>query len=343
MRSTVVGFFDNLPEAQAAVQDLVSQGIPRDDISLTANNARGEYADSATDAGTGDRGNHAGSGAAAGAGIGAVLGGIGGLLVGLGALAIPGIGPIVAAGPLAAALAGAGIGAAAGGLVGALTGMGIPEEDAHTYAEGVRRGGSLVTVHADENRYGAIADILNRHGAVDVDQRAAEWRNRGWSGFSHENQPLTTEELDQERSYYSSGTTLREGERGEIRVPVEEEELAVGTRAVQRGGVRIYKHVEERPVSQDVTLTEEHVHVDRRPVDRPITADDQAFQERSYEVREMAEEPVVAKQARVTEEVVVRKDVDQRTERVSDTVRRTDVDVQPTTGGRTAVRDDDEI
>jgi uncharacterized protein (TIGR02271 family) len=328
MASTIVGLFDTFNEAQAAVQDLVSTGISRDDISLTSNNATGEHR---IDGDAGEHhGTHAGSGAATGAGIGAVVGGIGGLLVGMGLLAVPGVGPILAAGPLAAALAGAGIGAVTGGLLGALVGMGIPEEDAHAYAEGVRRGGTLVTVATDDAHSGPVADILNRHGAVDIDTRAAEWRGRGWGGFRHDAQPLSGDDIIREREYATTGAqTLAAGQQGEIRVPVTEEELAVGKRPVQRGGVRIYRRVEETPVQEQVQLREEHVTVDRRPVDRPVTAGDQElFQERTYEVREMAEEPVVAKQARVAEEVVIRKDVDTRTETVNDTVRRTDVDVQ---------------
>lgn len=327
MASTIVGLFDTFPAAQSAVQDLVSTGIPRDHISLTSSNTTGEHR---LEGDTGaEHGTHAGTGAATGAGIGAVVGGVGGVLASLGMLVIPGIGPILAAGPIMAALAGAGIGAVAGGLIGALVGLGIPEEHAHAYAEGVRRGGTLVTVAADDAQAGPVADILNRHGAVDIDTRAAEWRKRGWAGFRHDAQPLTSEEVRREREYAATGARTP-GQEGEIHVPVTQEELAVGTRPVQRGGVRIYRRVEEQPVQEQVQLREEHVSVDRRPVDRPLTDQDrEAFQERAYEVREMAEEPVVAKQARVAEEVVVRKDVDTRTETVNDTVRRTDVDVQP--------------
>jgi uncharacterized protein (TIGR02271 family) len=324
MARTVVGFFDDFSHARAAVEDLVNSGIPRECIGLTASNARGEHGEAARREG---QGNKAGEGAAAGAGIGAVVGGLGGLLVGLGMLAIPGIGPILAAGPIATTLAGAGIGAATGGLIGALTGMGIPEEHAQIYAEGVRRGGTLVTVQTEEARVDSASDILNRHGAVDIERRAEEWRGSGWTGFRHDAQPMSREDLDRER---------------EVRVPVTEETLAVGKRPVERGGVRVYSRVEEQPVREDVQLREEHVSVDRRPVDRPITAGDRdAFQERSYEVREMAEEPVVSKQARVAEEVVIRKDVDERTETVSDTVRRTDVDVQPISGRDYSAYDQD--
>jgi hypothetical protein len=122
------------------------------------------------------------SGVAAGAGIGAALGGIAGLVVGLGVLAIPGIGPIVAAGPLATTLAGAGIGAAAGGIIGALTDVGIPEEEAGYYAEGIRRGGTLLTVRANENQVSRATQILNRFSPTDIKQRATEWRSSGWSG-----------------------------------------------------------------------------------------------------------------------------------------------------------------
>jgi len=97
-------------------------------------------------------------------------------------MAIPGVGPVVAAGWLVATLTGAGIGAAAGGLTGSLTGAGVSETDAHAYAEGVRRGGSLLTVRADEAHAAAAAHILEEHGAVDLDARAQGWESEGWSG-----------------------------------------------------------------------------------------------------------------------------------------------------------------
>lgn len=328
MANTIAGLFDNFSEAQSAVQDLVNSGIPREDIGITANDARGEYANVGKEEKA-----HPGGGAAAGAGIGAVLGGIGGILVGIGALAIPGIGPILAAGPIAAALVGAGVGAAMGGLIGALTQMGVPEEEAHLYAEGVRRGGTLVTVATDDASVDTVTAILNRHGAIDIDRRAAEWRGRGWTGFRPDAQPYSHDEIVRERETMAAAAPAgmpRSGAAGEVRVPVTEEQLEVGKRPVERGGVRVYKRVEEKPVREEIALREEQVTVDRRPVDRPLTpADRDAFQERTFEVRETAEEPVVAKQARVAEEVVIRKDVNERTHTVDETVRRTDVDVQP--------------
>jgi len=335
MANTIVGLFDDIGEARAAVQDLINRGIPRENIGLTAADAKGEYAGQAG----GDAHPAMGGAAATGAGVGAVLGGLGGLLLGLGALAIPGIGPIIAAGPIVAALGGAAAGAAVGGMIGALTKMGVPEEEAHLYAEGVRRGGTLVTVAADDTNTETVVAVLNSHGAVDIERRAAEWRQRGWTGFRHDAQPLSHDEMARERQTAASAVpglpstataATRPGAAGEVRVPVTEERLEVGKRPVQTGGVRVYRRVEEHPVREQVSLREEQVTVDRRPVDRPISPADQgAFQERTFEVRETAEEPVVSKQARVAEEVVVRKDASQRNQTVEDTVRRTDVDVQP--------------
>jgi hypothetical protein len=111
------------------------------------------------------------------------LGGIAGLVIGLGALTIPGLGPVIAAGPLASALIGAGLGAVAGGVLGALVGWGIPEEHAEYYAEGVRRGGTLVAVKADESQVNDVSDIMRRYGPVDLEERSSEWRDTGWSGF----------------------------------------------------------------------------------------------------------------------------------------------------------------
>lgn len=141
---TVTGLFDDYTDASAAVGALESAGIPSKDISIVSNNAdkrHGEQSNAGEDAGKG-------------AGIGAVVGGAGGLLTGLGLMAIPGVGPVVAAGWLAAtaagAVAGAVAGGAAGGLIGAMTGSGVSEDDAHVYAEGLRRGGTLVTAKVDD-------------------------------------------------------------------------------------------------------------------------------------------------------------------------------------------------
>jgi uncharacterized protein (TIGR02271 family) len=113
------------------------------------------------------------------------------------------------------------------------------------------------------------------------------------------------------------------------RIPVVEEELQVGKRQVQRGGVRVYQRVRETPVNESVQLREEHVHVERHPVDQPATsADLDAIKEGAIELRETAEEAVVSKTARVVEEVVVGKEVTEQTKDINDTVRRTDVEVE---------------
>jgi uncharacterized protein (TIGR02271 family) len=117
-------------------------------------------------------------------------------------------------------------------------------------------------------------------------------------------------------------------DQGEAVLPVVEEDIDIGKRQVQTGGVRVQTRVEERPVEEQINLREERVNVERRAVDRPLSDADAAFKEQSFEVTETAEEPVVRKQARVTEEVVVNKDVRERTETVRDTVRRQDVEVQ---------------
>jgi len=193
MAKTVVGLFDTIAEAQSVVQELVNSGFQRNDISLIANDAKGEYANyREASREVGGTGSSTAEGAGAGAVGGGVLGGVFGLLVGVGALAIPGIGPVLAAGPLAAALGaagastlvGAGIGAAAGGIIGALVGAGIPEEDAGFYAEGVRRGGTLVLVKSSDDMAQRAYDAMRRYGAVDVDERSGSWRASGWKGFN---------------------------------------------------------------------------------------------------------------------------------------------------------------
>ncbi len=183
MPTTVVGLFDQFPQARDAVRDLVEGGFARENISLIANDVSGQYARDLEGVNVND------TGAATGAGVGAVLGGITGLLVGLSALAVPGIGPILAAGPILATLGGAGVGAVTGGIIGALTNAGVSEEEANIYAEGVRRGGTLVTVDTTDEMANRAADIINRHNPVDIHARAADWRANRWKRFDENAQP----------------------------------------------------------------------------------------------------------------------------------------------------------
>ena len=331
---TIVGLYDDISDAHQTVRDLVDAGIPRDDISLVASDRNNEYSPYLENADL--TGTEAEEGAVQGAVAGGAIGGLAGLLLGLGAFAIPGVGPIIGAGPLVAALTGAAIGAAGGGLLGALVGWGIPETEAGYYAEGVNRGGTLVAVRAHDNMVDHVVAIMDRYHPVDIDRRVDEWRAAGWTNFddratsASEDMTSTYRERDLARPMTSGlGTTTRDLE-GEARIPVVEEELRVGKREVERGGVRIHTHMEERPIEEDVTVREERVRVERRPVDRPADeADfDAALREGTIEVTERSEEVIVEKRPRVVEEVIVSKEVDQHTETIRDSVRRTDVEVE---------------
>jgi len=325
MTKTVIGSYSNLETATAVVDDLVKAGFHRNSISLIANDADKKYS-SYVDHDT------AGDGAAAGAGIGAAVGGLGGLLLGLGALAIPGIGPVIAAGPIVAALTGAGVGAVTGGIIGALVDMGVPEESAHEYAESVRRGNVLVTAQVADNRVDEATRIMQRTGLVDLTGEAKKWRSSGWKGFDANATPVNTATNGQRMNTSGAATnrSVSNTRPGDETFQVVEENLQVGKRAVETGGVRVKSTVNEVPVKEEVRLRQEHVEVERRPVDRPASkADLNAFKEGTIEVRETQEQAVVSKEARVVEEVRVRKNVDEHTQTVQDTVRRTDVAVEP--------------
>lgn len=238
-----------------------------------------------------------------------------------------------------------------GGFFRSLFGMEEKREDHDIYSEAVRRGSCLLTVNADndEQRDRAV-DILNRYDPVDIDERATHWRSQGWTGYDASAPAFTDSEIEKDRNLYAQGrgagrtdtagaTDTTQGEQ--TRIPVVEEELQVGKRTIQRGGVRVYTRMTETPVQESVQLREEHVSVERHPVDQPASeADLAAFKEGSVELREMAEEPVVSKTARVVEEVVVGKETSQRTEEIEDTVRKTDVEVEQL-GASSATRNAD--
>jgi hypothetical protein len=193
---TVTGLFDDYSDASAAVGALESAGVRSEDISIVSNNA---------DSRQGDKSNAA-EGAGTGAGIGAAVGGAGGLLTGLGLMAIPGVGPVVAAGWLAATAvgvaAGAVAGGAAGGIIGALTRSGVSEDDAHVYAEGVRRGGSLVTAKVDDALVPEAEAILQRSNWVDPAQRRQSYNEQGWTRFDDTLDPYNPDQIEQERNRY---------------------------------------------------------------------------------------------------------------------------------------------
>jgi hypothetical protein len=171
---TVIGLFDTASDAHSAQNELIAAGIEQDRISLVTSESNRDLRGD-----THDR-TEAAEGAGVGATAGALAGGAAGLLASLGLLAIPGIGGLLALGPIVAALTGAGIGAAAGGLIGGLVGLGIPEHEAEVYAEGVNRGGTLLSVDVADTDADRVAAILSQHNAVDIDKRASEWESGGW-------------------------------------------------------------------------------------------------------------------------------------------------------------------
>ena len=209
MTATITRLYDDYASASQAVSQLERAGVPRDDISVVASNADNWYSGDrkgGRDAsgrvdrdrdGVDDRA----EGAAAGAGIGATVGGAVGLLAGLGLLAIPGIGPVVAAGWLVSTAAGAAAGGATGGLIGALTQAGVSEEDAHVYAEGVRRGGTLVTVRVPDGDRSRVETILDR-SAVNISERGTAYRKAGWKRFDPDASAYTAEQVRKERDLY---------------------------------------------------------------------------------------------------------------------------------------------
>lgn len=199
MTKTITRLFDDYADATTALGELERLGVPHDAISIVANNADGAHGDAA--AKIGDVNDHGDVGR--GVSTGAALGGAGGLLAGLGLLAIPGLGPIVAAGWLAATAVGAGIGAAGGAatgtIVGALKEAGHTDDEAHVYSEGVRRGGTLLSARVDDSVVGAAEDVLDRSRSVDAATRGADYRQSGWSSFDEAAPAYTRDEVAAER------------------------------------------------------------------------------------------------------------------------------------------------
>lgn len=212
MSVTISRLYDNYNAAQQAVQDLEAAGLPHSEISLVASNADSWYkpnggssSGNGSSSGKVDR-DHDGvddraEGAGKGASIGAVVGGAAGLLTGLGLLAIPGVGPVVAAGWLVATAAGAVAGGATGGIIGALTQAGVSKDEAEVYAEGVRRGGTLVTARVPDAQKSSFEQILNR-SAVNIADRGASYRKSGWNGFDPNATPYTSDQVTKERETY---------------------------------------------------------------------------------------------------------------------------------------------
>jgi uncharacterized protein (TIGR02271 family) len=200
----------------------------------------------------------------------------------------------------------------------------FPEEDRATYAEGLRRGGYLVTVNnIRSDQYDDALDILDDEGSVDMEARAETWRSEGWNAGTAGAVAGAGRQYDGGGSLAGSATGT-----GEEAIPVVEEELRVGKRDVSHGRVRVRSYVVEEPVSEEVDLRQDRVEIERRPVDRPLAGDEHAFTDRTIEAEEHAEEAVVSKDARVKEEIALRRERGERTETVTDTVRHTEVEVE---------------
>jgi len=301
---TITAFFDSRTDAEEAIQRLVSAGISRESVRMVE-----------------------GGQSSGGSSVGQSSGG--------------------------ASVSQSSYGESGSGFWDALKDLFLPEEDRYTYAEGLRRGGYLVTVNAPDAYYEQAIDILDDEGTVDIDERASSWRSEGWSGYtggmssaggttgssfgSTSGSSLGTGSMGTTGSSFEGrtssaefGSTDRLSSGDQEVIPVAEEELHVGKRDVSHGRVRVRSYVVETPVSEDVSLREERVHVERRPVDRAVSGGTDAgmFQERTIDLEERGEEAVVSKEARVREELVINKEVDTRTETISDTVRRTEVDIE---------------
>jgi len=260
---TLVALYHNFGDAQNAVDELVRSGVDRTKISLVANNATGEYNDYINsdyddneDAVTAEQG----------AAFGAASGGIIGALAGLGALAIPGIGPVIAAGPLIAALTGGAVGVLAGAPTGGLV-AGLMRthymdtEDAEVYAEGVRRGETLLTVQVDDSSVSRTRDMLNKYHPTDVHNEVSTWRQAGWTKFDDSSTP-TSDERESYRQRPSStvvDTSMNSAQTQPSR-PVDASTSAITERksllpAVEehavKDNVRVYTKANDAAVNDD--------------------------------------------------------------------------------------------
>jgi uncharacterized protein (TIGR02271 family) len=218
----------------------------------------------------------------------------------------------------------------------------MSHEDRHAYGEGLRRGGFLLCAEVDSDEDSQkIVRLLEETSSVDLDERQQGWQREGWSPqlaagtqagtASTAGSGLGMTGTAGTAGAATSGTRNTGSTVEEEHIPIVEEELRIGKRVVERGGARVRTYVREVPVHEQVTLREEHVQVERRPVNQPLSGTDvnlgDALQERSFEMRETAEEAVVQKVANVREELVVSKTAEERVEQIDDTVRHTEVEV----------------
>ncbi len=228
---------------------------------------------------------------------------------------------------------------------------GVAGDDAAYYAEGLRQGGALVSVRANDDQVDDAVEIMNRYAGSDAgyaDTGAGTGADADYTTDEASYTAGTTTDVTG-MGAASTGTadlgatparaTTDVGD-GEARLAIAEEQLRIGKRTVERGGMRVRRVVTERPVEEQVILRDETIRVDRRPVDRSASGTEDLFSEQTFEFTETDEEAVVAKESRVIEEVVVGKTVEERTETVRDTVRRSDVEVEEVGGTGTTYNAD---
>lgn len=188
----------------------------------------------------------------------------------------------------------------------ALKELNLPAKDLQVLSDGLKSGGTLIVVRASESLADKVERVFEHQNAEKIDERAVTTQPRATAAAV-------------------AGDTV---------IPVVEEELIVGKQRVERGGVRVFTHMVETPVEEQVVLREEHASLERHAVDRPISElEMNALQNQSIEVREMGEEVVVGKTARVVEEVRIGRESTERTERIKDTVRKTQVEVDQVPAG----------
>ncbi|WP_347919255.1 DUF2382 domain-containing protein [Paracoccus marcusii] len=201
----------------------------------------------------------------------------------------------------------------------------FPEEDRYAYAEGLSRGGYLVTVSGiSAAHYDAALDILDDEGTVNLNEREASWRAEGWGG--HEANPYGSGDIAVGNTAGFSADGPRTPDQESI--PVVEEQISIGKRDTNHGRVRVRAYTVEEPVNETVELRDERVELERRPVNQAATGADAAFQDRTIEAEEYAEEAVVAKEARVVEEIGLKKVSGTHSQTISETVRHTEVEVE---------------
>lgn len=336
MNKKIVGVFHNEHEASEAIRDLKRQGFLTEDISVIARNK--DDVESISD----ETGTKAPEGLATGAATGGLLGGVTGLLAGIGALAIPGIGPIIAAGPIAATLAGAAVGAGTGGLVGGLIGLGFPEEEAESYNSYIDEGRILVMVDVDSSRAGTVYSVFRNHNSANADRYIDEGSMPGEAMDTGLDTMNSTPDHVVPGTEHGTGAlnNARTDEEEARNLRLREEQLDVSKNKVQTGEVEVRKEVVEEQKTINVPVSHEEIVIERRAVNNDSTATPIGTDE-TIRIPVSEEQVDVQKNTVVTGEVGIHKREVQETEQVKDTVKREEARVDKT--GDVKVNANDEM